>query len=519
MKTIKTKALIYCRVSSERQVKEGHGLDSQEKRCRDYAKNKGYEVVKVFTEEGVSGGLFERPAMKSLIQYLDDNSLERFVIIFDDLARFARDVQVHLRLKAEFVGRGASIECLNFNFEDSPAGELVEIIMAGFAQYHRQDNKRQVIQKMKARLEAGYWPFMPPLGLINKKDPIHGKVLTPREPYASIFKEALEKYSDGILCTPNEVRLWLHDEFKRNSLPNRPPLSSVQEVLKNPLYAGYIEYQEWDVPFMKAKHEGFISLDTFNRVQERLKGRSKPWQRRDYSLDFPLRPHVICAGCSTPMTASWNTGRSAKYPNYKCRVSKDKCIYAQKTISKYKIEPEFENLLKQVKPAEELIELTKQVLIDRWEERNKRYSERRSSITAEVMEAENSIESYIKRIAKTESEDMIDIYENKISELKGKIKEAEKRLNGNKYTAEQFGTATDKVFGILKKPMSMWKSDEYDDKRTILFMYFEEQLKYDYERGFGTASLAYPIKLINAVGQAKNGSVEMSGSEPECEKS
>ncbi|MEI6092951.1 MAG: recombinase family protein, partial [bacterium] len=36
--------VIYCRVSSERQVTEGHGLEGQEKRCRDYAEHKGYKV-------------------------------------------------------------------------------------------------------------------------------------------------------------------------------------------------------------------------------------------------------------------------------------------------------------------------------------------------------------------------------------------------------------------------------------------------------------------------------------------
>ena len=53
------KAIIYCRVSSDRQVKEGNGLDSQEKRCRDFAISKGYLVEKVFHEEGIKGELFE----------------------------------------------------------------------------------------------------------------------------------------------------------------------------------------------------------------------------------------------------------------------------------------------------------------------------------------------------------------------------------------------------------------------------------------------------------------------------
>src|SRR5690606_40108499 len=41
-------ALIYCRVSSTKQKLEGHGLDSQELRCRQYAAQHGYQVEAVF---------------------------------------------------------------------------------------------------------------------------------------------------------------------------------------------------------------------------------------------------------------------------------------------------------------------------------------------------------------------------------------------------------------------------------------------------------------------------------------
>ena len=122
------------------------------------------------------------------------------------------------------------------------------------------------------------------------------------------------------------------------------------------------------------------------------------------------------------------------------------------------------------------------------------------------------------RIHKTKNEDLIETYEDKIKDLKIKKKSGQQDLNKRKYTSEEFGTASDKVFNTLKNPVSMWKSDEYNDKRTILFMYFEKELRYDYKLGFGTASLAYPVKLINEMGQAKNGSVEMSGCEPESKK-
>lgn len=506
------KALIYCRVSSERQAKEGHGIDSQEQRCRAYAKTKQYEVVEVFPDEGISGGLFERPAMKSLISYLDTHPLEKFVIIFDDLSRFARDVKVHIQLKAELLSREAKLECLNFSYDDSDESEMAELMLAVSNQYQRKANRRQVIQKQTARLENGYWTFTPPLGLRNERDPIHGKLLIPVEPYASIIKDTIEKYRDGVLPTLDEVKQYLHKRYKEEGVPNRPSLSTTVCMLKNPLYAGYLEHRGWKIQFMKAKHEGIISIQTYNLVQERLQGRTKPWKRKDYAIDFPLRPHVLCASCTKPMTASWNKGRNARYPYYFCRT--DGCKYIWKVISKYKMESQFEDLLMQAKPLDEYLDLINDVMQEQWRIRLEKYNDRRVTLKAELDETVGAIKSYFTRIAKARDEELISAYEDEINELREKKKHYEISLSKRTYTSEEFGTATDKVLSALKEPMSMWKSDDYNDKRTILFMYFEEQLKYDYNLGFGTASLASPVNLINDMAHARNKSVELTGLEP-----
>lgn len=148
--TAKQQALIYCRVSSRAQEAEGHGLQSQETRCREYAVNKGYEVAAVFPDTITGGGDFmKRPGMMALLSFLDAQPDQKFVVIFDDLKRFARDTRFHLDLREAFRKRGATIECLNFKFDDTPEGEFIETIMAAQGALERKQNGRQVAQKMK----------------------------------------------------------------------------------------------------------------------------------------------------------------------------------------------------------------------------------------------------------------------------------------------------------------------------------------------------------------------------------
>src|SRR3546814_3786542 len=59
-------AVIYCRVSTKKQAREGNGLGSQETRCREYAKHRGHQVVGVFTDD-VSGKLAQRPGFDDML--------------------------------------------------------------------------------------------------------------------------------------------------------------------------------------------------------------------------------------------------------------------------------------------------------------------------------------------------------------------------------------------------------------------------------------------------------------------
>lgn len=87
-------ALIYCRVSSTKQKLEGSGLASQEHRCRQYAEGKGYAVEAVFPDDSSGGGDFmKRPGMRAMLAYLDAQKGTPYVVIFDDLKRFARDTE------------------------------------------------------------------------------------------------------------------------------------------------------------------------------------------------------------------------------------------------------------------------------------------------------------------------------------------------------------------------------------------------------------------------------------------
>ena len=96
-----------------------------------HAAQKVYETAAVFPNRITSDGDFmQRPGMLVLLSFPDAQPGESFVVIFDDLNRFARDTRFHLDLRDAFQRRGATIECLNFKFDGTPKGEFIETIVA-----------------------------------------------------------------------------------------------------------------------------------------------------------------------------------------------------------------------------------------------------------------------------------------------------------------------------------------------------------------------------------------------------
>ncbi|MCU7805679.1 MAG: recombinase family protein [Candidatus Thiodiazotropha sp. (ex Lucinoma borealis)] len=303
-------AVIYCRVSSAAQTKRGDGLGSQETRCQEYARMKGYTIIATFKDD-LSGGLVDRPGMNAMLSYLKKSSKEPQVVLIDDISRLARGVQAHIELRAKISAAGGILESPTVDFNDDADGELQEYILATVAQHQRRKNAEQTSARMRGRIMNGYYVFSKPYGYRYEKHKGQGKILVRDEPLASIITEALEGYASGRFQIQAEVKRFLdaQPEFpkpKCGTVPNQ----AVTNILKRVVYAGYVEAPKWDVSLRKGHHEPLISFETYQRIQDRLAGNAKVPARKDINKDFPLRGSVVCGDCGTPLTACWSKGKS-----------------------------------------------------------------------------------------------------------------------------------------------------------------------------------------------------------------
>jgi len=507
-------AVIYCRVSTKKQSSESHGLDSQEQRCREHADTKGYSVEAVFPDDVSGAGDFmKRPGVVALLSYLDAQSDKSYVVIFDDLKRFARDTEFHIKLRREFALRGARVECLNFKLEDTPEGEFIETILAAQGQLERKQNRRQVSQKMKARMMDGYWVFQAPVGYHYMKQNPHGKIMVRNEPLSSIVQEALESYASG--------RFESHAEVKRffESKPEFPKtrhgvvtFQKVSDVMNQTLYAGLINHSNWEVHGITGKHEALVSLETYYTIQKRQNGQKKAPVRKDIKEDFPLRGFVTCGSCDRPMTSCWSKGRNRKYPYYLCDTKG--CPDSRKSIRKEVIESEFEELLKQLQPSANLFALAFDAFTDFWNEKLETVDQDKAAIKRQITEFESKSKQLIDRLVEADSPTLIKAYEGRLQDIdQQKAIWNEKLANFGKPSGS-FKQIYRTAFEFLANPWNLWVSERLEDKRAVLKLVFAERLPYDRNKGYRTAKTSKVFKALEVFRMEKSEMVSRQGFEP-----
>lgn len=409
-------AVIYCRVSTTRQTVESDGLNSQETRCREFARIKGHEVIEVFRDD-VSGKFSNRPGMKAMLAFLRKHRSKGLVVIIDDVSRLARGLAAHLELRASIAGAGGDAGKPVHRVWRGFGPLLVENLLASVSQHQRQKNGEQARNRMQARMMNGYFVHHAPVGYRYRRVSGRGGMLLREEPVASVVQEALEGFASGRFGTQAEVVRFLQASplFPKDSR-GIVRHQRVGDMLTQPVYAGYLESKVWNISLHPAQHEGLISFQTYKRIQDRLNGGVYAPRRRNLNEDFPLRGHVECADCGTPLTACWSKSSHSLHPYYLC--PKRGCESYGKSIRRDRIEGEFEMLLQEVTPSETLFRIARKMFADLWVHRERQAKNQGKALKAQLAKIETQVGQYLDRILDASVPSVIAAIEERVRRLK-----------------------------------------------------------------------------------------------------
>lgn len=449
-----------------------------------------------------AGSYMQRPGMVAFLSFIDTQPSEQFVDIFDDLKRASRDTRAFLDLRDAFRERNVLVECLNFRLEDSPESEFLETLFTAQGALERRQNGRQVAQRMRARMENGYWIHNASIGYRYETIKGRGKVLVLEEPAAGIIRQAFEGYASGRFETQAEVKRFLEGfPDLLNKRKGKITQQRVTDILTQPVYTGHICSEVYDLNSLKAEHQPLVSLDVFDKVQDRRNGTAKASKRKNIGDAFALRGVVVCAGCNVPLRSSITKGNGGNYHYYLCQTKK--CVHYGKSIKRDKIEGDVGELIKSLQPSEGLMAAATAMFRHIWNAKEDQAKDVLRIGKRKIAALDKDIDRLLDTITSVSKASVIARYEDKIDMLE---REKTKRTQELAEMAKPKGSFEEKlepVLIFLANPFKIWASGNITLRRLVLKLAFADRIRYDRFEGARTPEIAFPFKALRGVTDPK----------------
>lgn len=145
----------YARVSGKGQV-EGHGFERQEDEIAKFCRKSGFELVRIFREEGISGTLGEadRPAFQEMLSEILKNGVK--TIIIEGLDRLARELRIQEQLLIFLASKNITLfsartgEDVTAAIQDDPMKKAMIQIQGVFSELE----KGLLVKKLRKAREA-----------------------------------------------------------------------------------------------------------------------------------------------------------------------------------------------------------------------------------------------------------------------------------------------------------------------------------------------------------------------------
>ena len=128
----------YTRVSTQEQAESGAGLEAQRSAITLEAERRGWELVQVFEDAGVSGkSMSGREGLRAALEAVESGQADALVV--SKLDRLSRSLLDFASLMKRARKRGWSLVALDLGVDTStPSGELMANVLATFAQFERR---------------------------------------------------------------------------------------------------------------------------------------------------------------------------------------------------------------------------------------------------------------------------------------------------------------------------------------------------------------------------------------------
>ena len=322
---------LYERLSRDDELAgDSNSITNQKRYLTDYAEQRGFHCCVHYTDDGWSGGNFERPAWKQLVADIEAGKVG--AVIVKDMSRVGRDY-LQTGYYTEVFFRQYNIHFIavanGVDSDDQSTSEFTPIVNL-MNEFMLRDLSRKQKAALQARFKAGI-PTRNEVIYGFKKDPNRKHFMLVDEEAASVVRQIFQLTVNGY--GPGQIATILRkDKIERPSVyltrkgivmyKNKTDLSrpydwadnSIVNILERPEYMGHsvnfrykkesykskkfieLPKEEWKI--IENTHEAIIDPDTWHLAQQ---ARRTVHRTDKTGMANPLTGLVFCADCGAKM--------------------------------------------------------------------------------------------------------------------------------------------------------------------------------------------------------------------------
>ena len=329
---VPVRALVYSRVSTDAQERDGTSLDSRERASVEYAQENGCHVVECIRDTA-SGFTLERPGIERLRQLLRQGAAD--IVVAYAVDRLSRN-QNHIGVLFDEVEQaGAKLEFVTEKFEDTAIGRFILTARAFIAEVEREKIAERTMRGKAERAKSGRIPQGTGKGC-------YGYVYDPETGtrhvdalQATVVRRMFQRYSETRSFSAVSV------ELNEAGIPSYSggrwyPLT-IRRTLTNESYTGRFIYRKTRrVKIRNSKRTRVIDQPLENRiivehacpriVEEPLWDRvqviindPERIRRRPTARFYLLKGRAKCGICGSAMVGQTLSVKSKPFTYYRCR--------------------------------------------------------------------------------------------------------------------------------------------------------------------------------------------------------
>ena len=332
---------IYARISRDKKEKPSDSIENQIALCESFIqKSEDFSLAGIYKDIAKTGTDFERLDFENLMEEVRMGKVN--CIVVKDLSRFGRNyTELGNFIEKIFPFLGVRFIAVNDNldtFHMEDPNKSLEVILKNIVnETYAKDISKKVSSSHQMRIkQGGFICGAAPYGYVARKDEDGIRRLYLDENTAPIVKEIFDAYLKGLSTLGIsklllEKRVYIATDYRKfgKAVSDSEEViriwqpTTILQVLKNRAYTGTLiqgrnqkhlyegksrerlSEEHWTVT--ENAHEAIISMDTFEKVQEKISEKSAPIKRSRKENatakdDTIFRGMVYCNLCQKRMS-------------------------------------------------------------------------------------------------------------------------------------------------------------------------------------------------------------------------